>query len=213
MHFTPIAGAPLPEHAASLLRPLGGLSWLDGGLDHGREGRWSFVAAAPVEVRTARWGDAVPWAVFDGLGEGAAAEAGGPLSAEEVPHWIGHVSYDAHWSGRGGARHDRDPRVPVVRLARYEALYAYDHERREGWVVADTELSGEGLAAQLSGATELAARAFMAGPASVPDVPDVVDVPDVAQSAPSDGIPLAVPPAAVTQSGAPSERPSIEPGE
>src|SRR5688572_33355945 len=104
MHFTPCTGAWAPLDAALRLARRPGLAWLDGGLSHGREGRYSFVGAAPCEVRTAPAREARPLALLAQLGGDAEDASEGPLRAHEVPRWVGYVSYDAAWAGSAQRR-------------------------------------------------------------------------------------------------------------
>jgi anthranilate/para-aminobenzoate synthase component I len=150
-----------PEDAALRLAALGGLCWLDGGLTYGREGRWSFVAAAPVETR------AVPvtedaWAALTALPAAETAlPAGAPLSAGDVPAWAGYIAYDAHVFTRAKAGHARVGHG--LRLARYEAWLAWDHGEGRSYLVGDDEAACARLAAQL-GAPPAHALPYAVGP-------------------------------------------------
>jgi len=147
------------------------LTWLDGGLEHGREGRYSFVAAGAAEVREANFGEPQPLALLDTLTLPSAQATGGPaageLSREDVPHWIGHVAYDAHGFGQARSRHVRDQRVPVVRFARYAALFAHDHATGRSFVAADDEISGRALVARLGQEAPIFDPRFSVGDVSV----------------------------------------------
>jgi anthranilate/para-aminobenzoate synthase component I len=143
----------LPEQAALRLAGEAGLAWLDGGLAHGREGRFSFVGAAPCEVRRAFHGDDRPFALLRDLtGPAHAPAAEGDLQPEEVPRWIGHVAYDAHGFERARFKHARGRRVPILSFARYEALFAHDHESGRSFVVGDDREACARLEARLTAA-------------------------------------------------------------
>ncbi|HEX6241953.1 MAG TPA: hypothetical protein VFZ61_13685, partial [Polyangiales bacterium] len=85
-----------PPEAALRLGADPGLSWLDGGLRHGREGRYSFVASQPVESRDVGAADPAPLEALAGLALGDGGGAAGGLDPGDVPRWIGHLAYDAH---------------------------------------------------------------------------------------------------------------------
>jgi anthranilate/para-aminobenzoate synthase component I len=148
----------LPEQAALRLAGEAGLAWLDGGLLHGREGRFSFVAAAPVELRQAFQGDEHPLGLLrdfsprDALAarEAHSDENGAELCSGDVPHWIGHVAYDAHGCEQARFKHTRSRRLPIVSFARYDALYAYDHEAERAFLVGDDRQACEHLRARLA---------------------------------------------------------------
>lgn len=142
-----------PREVALRLADRPGLSWLDGGLTHGREGRYSFVACDPVEIHEAHFGDGDPLQLLANIARPAAAAADTHalgLREEDVPCWIGHIAYDAHAVQRARFAHVRDRRVPVLRMARYDALYAFDHERGEGALVGDDEAACARLEALLT---------------------------------------------------------------
>lgn len=151
-----------------------GLAWLDGGLEHGREGRYSFVSTAPCEVRDRAHGSNNPLSLLAELAraeEPDAAAREGALSPEDVPHWIGHVAYDA--ALLPGSHHaGGDRAAPCIRFARYEAWYVFDHQEGAAYLVGDDEQAGARLARRLqaapvtpaalgyaSGALEVTARA------------------------------------------------------
>lgn len=154
MYFTPVEASPSPESVALALAPLGGLCWLDGGLEHGEEGRWSFVAADPAEVRRVPYGQVNPLRVFAELDLPESAgelPLRGPLAPEEVPRWMGYVAYDAQWSGKAEARQPRAAGQLAVYLMRPQALYAYDHEEDAGFAIGDRLEAVDTLAARLRG--------------------------------------------------------------
>jgi anthranilate/para-aminobenzoate synthase component I len=128
-----------------------GLSWLDGGLSHGREGRFSFIATHPDRVVQAAAGDTEPLAALAELEEHGDADdrAHGPFSVEDVPRWIGVIGYDAHAFERARSRHLRDPHAPCLRFARYDALYAYDHAEQRAYLVGDDRAACARFAARL----------------------------------------------------------------
>jgi anthranilate/para-aminobenzoate synthase component I len=143
----------LPEQAALRLAREDGLTWLDGGLAHGREGRFSFVGAAPCEVRRACHGDDRPLALLRDLAMPPHEPASeGTLQPEQVPRWIGHVAYDAHGFERARFKHARTRRVPAVSFARFDALFAHDHESGRSFVVGDDREACARLEARLTAA-------------------------------------------------------------
>lgn len=130
MYALRLSRPPSLEALAAALPPRGRF-WLDGHPAH-PEGRWAFLGAEPVEVRSARFGEAA-LSIFDAL-EGLADDARGDgleLPPDAVPRWVGYVSYDAAWSEpatlglRGSARLARGT-LPVAWLGRYERLFAAD---------------------------------------------------------------------------------------
>jgi len=136
-----------PLESALRLARTGGLAWLDGGLEHGREGRFSFVSTAPCEVIEQLDASPSALALLDRLGVPAPPPAATPLRPEDVPLWVGHVAYDAV------APSPRDPSaqrgVPVLRFARYDAWYAFDHLEARGYLVGDDRAACERLRARL----------------------------------------------------------------
>lgn len=158
MWLTPLEEAWLPADVALRLGSAPGLIWLDGGLSHGREGRFSFVAAHPSRIVAARFGDPRPLALLDtldGLDEGPdAALAIGP---EHIPRWIGHIAYDAHPIAHARGRHARGRDVPCLYFARYDALYVFDHERGTAYIAGDSAETCAELAQRLRSPAESAA--------------------------------------------------------
>ncbi len=169
MYITPATTPLSTEQAARRLARLPGLAWLDGGLSHGREGRYSFVGAAPTAVVSRAAGDprlledlSALGAVGEALLEDAESVDDAPR-AEDVPRWIGSLSYDAlaharhepHVRREPHARAEHPPRIsslPGLRFARYDALYAMDHGARRSWLVGDDVAACERLRARLSAA-------------------------------------------------------------
>jgi para-aminobenzoate synthetase component 1 len=168
MFITPCARSWEPLEVALRLGRLPGLAWLDGGLTHGREGRFSFVAAAPCETRTRPLSSHAPYALLDELG-GDEREAGAFLSSGDVPRWVGYVAYDAAWAGGRAQRLGRAGQ-PVAHFARHDAWYAFDHACGRGVLVGDDAAACARLEARLEAAPltdeELA---FTAGAVSVTD--------------------------------------------
>jgi anthranilate/para-aminobenzoate synthase component I len=128
-----------PVEVALRLAGRRGLVMLDG--DGGSaQGRYSFVAAEPVEVRTATLGDAHPLRLLPEVSPDDAmhpARPGPPPSA--VPRWVGFVAYDAASSEMA----TKDPRRvcsasrPVARWARYRAVWAFDHDAGRAFLCGD----------------------------------------------------------------------------
>jgi anthranilate/para-aminobenzoate synthase component I len=145
----PVQEAWSPVEVALKLAHTPGLSWLDGGLSHGHEGRFSFVAAQPSRVVQAFPGEARPLALLDALSDPSEAPSSCSRAeprasagdrepcAEDVPRWIGYIGYDANPMVRAPARHAREPARPCLRFARYDVLYVYDHLRAQAYVAGD----------------------------------------------------------------------------
>ncbi|MET0284614.1 MAG: anthranilate synthase component I family protein [Polyangiales bacterium] len=128
-----------PRDAALKLAHEPGLAWLDGGLEHGQDGRFSFVSATPCETVTGGW---------QSLPAGDLAYDG-PLRASDVPQWVGYVAYDS-------------ASTPALCFARYDAFYAFDHQGERGYLVGDDAEACERLAIKLQRAP-VADLAFEAG--------------------------------------------------
>ena len=162
--LAPAITLPAPRIAESLA-PLGGLVWLDGGLEYGREGRFSFLGAEPTEVVQAFADEPNPLGLLTRLSVPAAPATQGtsPLSPADVPLWVGHLAYDAHPYGEAKRRHARTLTVPVVRFGRYEALYVHDHLTGLSYIAGDSPQACDRLARRISRPTGLA-PAFKAGP-------------------------------------------------
>src|SRR5690606_17823906 len=88
-----------PEQIALRLGRSPGFVWLDGGMSHGQEGRFSFLGAMPTAVVERALGADNPLAALDALATpetAACADRAAPFSPGDVPGWIGHIAYDAH---------------------------------------------------------------------------------------------------------------------
>jgi para-aminobenzoate synthetase component I len=147
--------APMPPREAALrLAREPGLVWLDGGLQHGRDGRYSFVASRPLEVTSSR--ERSPWSALPTFGAEVTA---GALTPADVPSWVGYVAYDARAPGPRAS-------TPTLRFARYDALYAFDHESGRAYLAGDDAEACARLDVRLQAAasTELT---FHAGALSV----------------------------------------------
>jgi para-aminobenzoate synthetase component I len=174
--LTPFDRPFSPADAALRLARLPGLAWLDGGLEHGREGRFSFVSTAPCEVLERALRAPSSLALFDQLARArndqANALTDADLSDEDVPHWVGHVAYDTFSAGLSHEPVDALRSAPALRFARYGAWFAYDHERERAYLVGDDQASCSKLAERLQ-AEPLAhgELAFHAGDVSVTSSP------------------------------------------
>jgi anthranilate/para-aminobenzoate synthase component I len=143
-------GAWEPRDVALRLAGRPGLVWLDGGLSHGREGRFSFVSADPCEVRVAEPDALSPLSVLEGLGPFGSSPESAWLAEHEVPRWAGYLAYDAAWAGaRQRKRCSRAP-LPLARFARYDAWFAFDHGQNRGFFVGDDERACAQLAERVS---------------------------------------------------------------
>ncbi len=151
MFLTPCQLGLSPLEAALRLKSEPGLAWLDGGLTHGDEGRFSFVGCRPIAVVERYANDPSPLAALDDLENASDRRAslapGHGYSPGDVPAWIGHVAYDAR---AFGPRRALAFPVPVVRFARYDALFMFDHERSAGFLVGDGPESCAALDALLA---------------------------------------------------------------
>jgi para-aminobenzoate synthetase component 1 len=103
-----------------------------------------------MEVHEARWGEAAPLSLLARL---HAPDRSEPRSTaheapmpEDVPYWIGHVAYDAHPVASARFRHALRAGVPLLRFARYEALFAFDHLSQRASIVGDNEAACARLA-------------------------------------------------------------------
>jgi para-aminobenzoate synthetase component 1 len=137
---TPYPANLPPERVALRLGRFAGLAWLDGGLAHGREGRFSFVGALPSAVVARPFDAEAPLSALDALAVPTTANAHADqhgLSAGDVPAWIGHVAYDAHGLARAHGTKAPASALPCVHFARYPALYVYDHERERAFLAGD----------------------------------------------------------------------------
>ncbi|MBZ0115939.1 MAG: anthranilate synthase component I family protein [Sandaracinaceae bacterium] len=139
------------------------------------EGRWSFVGARPAAVRRVAFGEADPWGWLDVLAspnDAIAGDQGAPRTSE-VPWWVGYIAYDAAWSSpsRLGLRAPRRlPRseLPILWMGRFESLFAIDHVRGGGFVLAPSKQECDREIASLVERREPQARA---GPLQI-DPPD-----------------------------------------
>jgi anthranilate/para-aminobenzoate synthase component I len=150
MHVLPLGSTRSPAEVALALTHLPGLCWLDGEAAHA-DGRYSFIAAAPVERVEETIASPAPLAAFDRLEPPPGATAASQLDAlaeQDVPRWIGYVAYDACLAG-GAQRLSRPPQRPVLSFARYEALVAFDHARGCSFVLGDDHAACARLHAQL----------------------------------------------------------------
>ncbi len=147
----PVGGA---EALARSLAAAPGLAWLDGSGGSAREGRHSFLTAWPVEVlRDARAGS---FSLLDQLAEPADAIGCGGWSPALVPRWIGYLAYDA----------------PGLCFARYDALFAFDHEAGTVFVAGDDEAACARLLGRARTAEHQVAKSPLiarAGPVSEAD--------------------------------------------
>jgi para-aminobenzoate synthetase component I len=140
--------APIePREATLRLAHEPGLVWLDGGLQHGRDGRFSFVASSPCELASSR--ERAPWSALPTLE--AETQAGALLPAD-VPRWVGYVAYDAS--------------TPTLHFARYDAFYAYDHQAERAYLVGDDAEACARLDVRMR-AQPSTALAFQAGSLSI----------------------------------------------
>jgi anthranilate/para-aminobenzoate synthase component I len=153
------------REAALALRGRAGLVWLDGGPTHPAEGRLSYVASDPVEVRVAHFGDGgSPLSLFRDLGSAPTDEK------LAVPRWVGWVAYDAAFAGkaRSAARLVREPALPVVWLGRYDAVLVWDETEGTARIVGDDEAACRRLARRIEHGQTDAPRAEV-GEVRVPD--------------------------------------------
>lgn len=137
-----------PETAALRLADQPGLAWLDGD-GNGDQGRYSFVTCQPSDTRRVPWGSEALASLGHDHGPLAAGTSQADLHAElpsrggehgpapdRVPHWIGAVAYEAlFFSGDKPPQTQRAASGPLAQFARYDAVYAFDHRLRRGWVI------------------------------------------------------------------------------
>lgn len=136
------------------------LVWLDGG----ESGRFSYVAAAPVEIVEAQGDLEDPWSPLHRV---AVTETESDL---HVPEWIGFVSYEAGVPSAPGKTQDAAfPAPPAVHFARYPAVYVYDHETNEGAVVGETLEATDALVAGLADGVGQPSTAFRVDSLQSPD--------------------------------------------
>jgi anthranilate/para-aminobenzoate synthase component I len=139
MHVLPLDLPVSPAELALRLADLPGLTWLDGEARH-RDGRFSFLGAAPVERIELPLSAREPLAALDRLEPVTQHEAddvisSAPLSSE-VPRWIGYVAYDACLAEKQQRLARPGDRL-ALSFARYDALIALDHRRHLAFVVGD----------------------------------------------------------------------------
>ncbi len=143
MYVTPSRCPLAPQEVALRLVNAPGLAWLDGGLSHGREGRFSFVGAAPTETCTLPAGHPQLLARLTELGTPQRHETGSSeLAPEDVPRWIGSIGYDA--------LNPRATQQPGICFAQYDALYVFDHQTERAWWVGDDRAACERLLGRMS---------------------------------------------------------------
>jgi anthranilate/para-aminobenzoate synthase component I len=130
-----------PREAALRLARSPGLAWLDGGLEHGRDGRFSFVATAPCAL-IERPGTALDASAALAACEPLYSAPCAPFSAADVPAWVVHLAYDASAPGPKAE-------TPALRCARYDAWYAFDHASGQAYLVGDDRAACERLALRL----------------------------------------------------------------
>ncbi len=172
MYVASLAEPVSPSAVALRLSQLPGLCWLDGdGSD--RDGRWSFIGAAPVARLWQPLAARAPLAAFDAMESGGVtlhvqeAPPSGAPSVEQVPRWAGYVAYDAHFAG-SPQRLVRPAQRPVLSFARYDALFAFDHASGRAFVTGDDRAACERLIARTHSAS---ARACAARAGSVSATP------------------------------------------
>lgn len=169
VRITPLPTALPPLAVALRFARSPGLAWLDGGLEHGREGRYSFLGTGPCEVIERVAGGSGALRALRALRCPAESSEQHPLfTAGDIPLWVGHVSYDARAGAR--PRHPARAGAPAIRFARYDGWYAFDHQEERAYIIADDDAASRRLlkaldAPPLSG-EELG---FQAGAVSVAD--------------------------------------------
>ena len=165
MWLTPLESIASPLEAALRLASRPGLAWLDGGLTHGRDGRFSFVASVPCEVLERASGAPSPLALLDQLSAAHDAPGTHALPPERVPRWVGHVAYDAvdaryrtrahepvslaASSAHASTTSSALASTPCIRFARYDAWCAFDHLTGRAFLVGDDERACEALRLRL----------------------------------------------------------------
>jgi anthranilate/para-aminobenzoate synthase component I len=169
--LTRLLDCPSDLGVARRLARVPGLAWLDGGLEHGREGRFSFISTAPCCVISEQEDARDPWRTIARLAENLAPSRmlvpEASLTTEDIPRWVGHVTYDA---GLGDLPRRPAPAqgVPAVRFARHDAWVMFDHAHAHAYLVGDDRAACERLRTLLD-APPLGdeALAFSAGPVEV----------------------------------------------
>jgi len=117
-----------------------GFAWLDSNRSEARDGRYSFLAAWPVEEIRVVFGDDHPFEALSRIHRSPGVPSGEGPTPSEVPSWIGYIAYDAFWSApaRGTPRFARKT-DPIVLFRRYPALLAIDHDEGGAFIVGDDE--------------------------------------------------------------------------
>src|SRR4051812_9248630 len=130
MHVSPFEPALHEPLLVQQLADLPGVCWLDGAAQHA-DGRFSFLAADPVERVSAPLSAVDPFAVLERVEQDASANVHAACAHEgapapgDVPRWIGYIAYDACFAG-GRGRLARPSSRPALVFARYDALLAID---------------------------------------------------------------------------------------
>lgn len=146
-----------------------GFAWLDSRIG-GADGRYSFIASLPSQRLSISFNTSEPYRAIETLEcEPSRAPSEGP-APDVVPRWIGYVAYDAAWSEppRRGPRLTR-PDVPVILFHRYPAVFVFDHERQENWVVGDDRRSVKALVKALDAGRSRTEVCCAIGPIRVDD--------------------------------------------
>lgn len=126
-----------------------------------------------------RSGSPEPLAALDEIAARSPAAAEGPegaghgLTPDDIPSWIGHISYDAAQGTAARMRSSPTPGAPCMRFARYDALYVFDHERDACFLVGDSRQSCQALEERLAenehGPLDSKELAFQVGPVTAGD--------------------------------------------
>lgn len=142
MQAKPLAFTRSEDIAYSLYhRP--NFAWLDANAAVNHGGRWSYLAADPVEIIEIGHTDSDPLSSLRAL-------------VERPGYWIGWIGYDAARPHAKRALCDQpsNPHLPVVCFARYPWIISWDHTRGRGFVHGDvpdtfhTVLSGHSMPTQ-----------------------------------------------------------------
>ena len=155
--ITRLNPAPEPLAALAAVAQLKHVAFLDGAAEPGGLGRWSYLAAEPVELlegSAEEWADAVR-EIRDRRTENGVlppiSDLRSPASPPFRGGWIGWLSYELGRAFDRQPRHARnDFQVPDFSLARYEDLIAWDHLTGECWAI---EANGEQRTANSGGRT------------------------------------------------------------
>ncbi|MYA18711.1 MAG: aminodeoxychorismate synthase component I [Chloroflexi bacterium] len=156
--WTPPPGVHTTERAATALRRLPGLAWLDSALPHPQRGRWSILAALPRWTLSARGrrirrattgrveefeGDPIAVAAEAIEAEQRAWEAAGAPASVSLPFVGGAIGY----LGFELARHIErlpattldDVGAPDLALGWYDAALVWDGSEQRGWLAGAPE--------------------------------------------------------------------------